>query len=61
MNKKLRMLAQEIKIHFYGMLAEYYKCKTLKHQYYVDKTNEYNDKIFETEIEFQKLMVSKEP
>jgi 3-hydroxymyristoyl/3-hydroxydecanoyl-(acyl carrier protein) dehydratase len=40
MSKKLGMLAQEIKIQFYRMLTGYYKCKTLKHQYYVDKMNE---------------------
>ena len=60
MFEKIKMLALEAKIHLYGMLYEHYKCMTMRHPYYLDKMEEYNDKLIKIEIEHTKVTTNKE-
>lgn len=60
MNQKIKMLIQELKIHMYGMMKEFYRCRTLRHQYNVDKMTDYAQKVNDLALEYGKL-TGKEP
>ena len=60
MNQKIKLLIQELKIHLYGVMKEFYRCRTLKHQYNMDKMTEYANKVSDLAIEYEKL-TGKEP
>lgn len=55
MERKFKMLTQELKIHIYSMVKEFYRCRTLKHQYNMDKMTEYSQKVNDLALEYKKL------
>lgn len=53
MGQKFDLFVQELKIHVYSMLREFYRCRALKHQYNVDRMTEYTNKVNDLAKEFK--------
>lgn len=55
MFKKIKMIILEIRLRWYSKKRNRYKCKVMKYKYYSDLLYEYDQKIFDTEDEYQNL------
>ena len=61
MFKKFKMIILETRLKWYGKKRNRYKCKVMKYKYYSDLLTEYDQKILDTETEYQNLFKEEQP